>query len=390
MTDTPAETNAEPDRVAEIEAELAARKLRRRRRNIIVGVSLLAAVTGAILFRALVRESKAEHMLERVHASERAGKFLIAERHLHSLLERYPKGRAAVEAKALLEDLRPDIGTQRLFVLAEQAQAAEDFVKAVRIYERVGEEYPNTRLLEEARERLIFARQQRAAQESLEYAASLERECKFAEAASAYGALLSKYPHTTAAAKAQERFAVCQQAAPVFRQAYELARHGQFEAALTRLDQLLQAGLIYHGVYGGKGLVYELLHDWEKGAQMWELAQRASYTEDGAEHLRMCLRKAGSPVALIGVSSAQEVGSGTMVVSGRVVNNLPKPVKNVKIRISVFAEASPSADGSPLLSQIYTVAGPIAPGGSHPFRLRLRAPRQANTLEPKVVGYEET
>jgi tetratricopeptide (TPR) repeat protein len=337
-----------------------------------------------------VREAKAVQMLERARASEQAEKFLIAERHLQRLLERYPRTRAARDGETLLEELAPEIGTQRLFVQAEQAELAGDFPKAIRVYESVGEQYPESRLLEEARERLMFARRQQAAQESFEYALSVERQCDFAEAAKMYEAIVTEYPNTVAAGQAQERLALCQQAAPVFQEAYEAARRGLFDAALSRLDALLEAGLAYHGVYGGKGLVYELQRDWHRAAEMWELAQRASETEEGARHLRDCLSKAGAPVVLLGVESAQEVGSGMMVVSGRVMSNLAKPVKNVKIEIRIFAEAAPPPGARPLATQQYTVPGPVAPGRSLPFRIQLRAPSHANTLEPKVVGYEET
>jgi outer membrane protein assembly factor BamD (BamD/ComL family) len=374
----------------QIEAELAARKLLRRRRRTIVGVGLLLAITGALIFRSLVREAKAGQMLARARASERAEKYLIAERHLGRLLERYPGTRAARDGEALLEELQPEIGTQWLFVEAEAAEKAKDYAKAIEVYERVGEEYPKTRLLDEARERLMDARRQGAAQELFEHARSLERDCEFADAAKAYEDIVGKFPNTAGGKQAQERVLGCRQAAPLFQEAYEAARRGMFDAALARLDALLDAGLEYHGVFGGKALVYEAQRDWQTAAEMWDLAQRASYTEEGARHLRLCLGNAGRPVILLGVRSAQEVGSGMMVVSGEVVNNLAGPVKNVKIEVSVFAEATPAAGAAPLLKRVHVMAGPIASGQSRPFRLRMQAPSEARTLEPKVAGYEET
>ncbi|MFQ5811229.1 MAG: tol-pal system YbgF family protein, partial [Armatimonadota bacterium] len=316
--------------------------------------------------------------------------YLIAERHLGRLLESYPGTRAARDGEALLAELQPDIGTQWLFVEAEAAEKAKDYAKAIEVYERVGEECPETRLLEEARERLMDARRQGAAQELLDHALSLERDCEFADAAKAYEDILDKYPNTDGAGEAQERMVVCQQAAPVFQKAHEAVRRGMPDAALARLDALLDAGLMYHGVYGGKALAYEAQRDWQTAAEMWDLAQRVSYTEEGARHLRMCLGNAGRPVILLGVQSAQEVDSGMMVVSGKIVNNLPKPVRSVKIEVSVFAEAAPPPGAKPLLKQQHTVAGPIEPGRPHPFSVRLQAPSEARTLEPRVVGYEET
>ncbi len=389
MTDTPTETPRRPDRAAEIEAELASRQQRRRRRRIIVGMSLLLAITGWVMFRSLVREAKAEQQLDLAQASADAGKYLIAERHLRRLLERHEGTRAARDGETLLAELRPEIGTQRLFVEAETAETAADFAKAIQVYERVGEEYPETRLLGEARERLLDARRQQAAQESLEYAVSVERECEFAEASKSYEAVLDKYPGTDGAATAEKRLAVCRQAGPIFADARASAERGAYDAALAGLDQLLQAGLAYHGIYARAGSAYEGQNQWRSAAEMWELAQRVSHTEEGARRLRACLERAGTPVAIVGVTSAQEVGTGTMVMSGRIVNNCAGPIRNVKVEINVFAEALPSPSAKPVLSRTATVAGPVAPGASHPFKVQLAAPPEANTLEPSVVGYEE-
>ena len=389
MTDTPAETPRPSDRAAEIEAKLAALQRRRRLRRTIVGVSLLLAITGWVMFRSLVREAKAEQLLDLARASTDAGKYLIGERHLRRLLERHEGTRAARDGEALLAELQPEIGTQRLFVEAEQAETAADYAKAIQVYERVGEAYPATRLLGEARERLLDARRQQAAQESLEYAVSVERDCEFEEAAKAYEAVLDKYPGTAGAATAEERLAVCRQAGPIFADARASVEQGAYDAALAGLDQLLQAGLAYHGVYARAASVYERQYQWRRAAEMWELAQRVSPTEEGARRLRACLEKAGTPVAIVGVTSAQEVGSGTMVVSGRIVNNCAGPIRNVKVEINVFAESVPSPSAKPVLSRTATVAGPVAPGASHSFRAELAAPAEANTLEPRVVGYEE-